>query len=393
MKKKDIRKYKKNKKTFSTKEVSLLIVVITLVGIFIGTFVGYTIRINFSYRKYSSNYEEIIDTYQNIKSNYYKDIDDNELLEAAVNGMLEKLDDEYSEFLNKEETKALEETLQNEYTGIGCIIKEENGNIVIDTIYEDSSSYGKLEKGDILIKIENKEIKGLSFNDIALLISGKENTNVKITIKRKSEEKTFNLKRTKVENQTVDKEQKGTTGILAVTSFTERTPKQFRKELKALEDVGIKNLIIDLRNNAGGYISSAEEIASMFLKKGQVVYQLEKKGLRSSVKDTTKEYRNIKVVILVNHSTASSAEVLTSALKEQYGAIVVGEKTYGKGSIQKVNTLSNGTSYKYTIEKWNTSNGQVVDKKGITPDIIIGNDEKSEEDKQLLKAIEVLNKE
>lgn len=383
------KKKQKNKtKTFSVKEVSIIMVLTILVGIFIGVSVGYTIRITFSYNKYSSNYEEIIDTYQNIKSNYYKEIDDNDLLDAAVSGMVKELNDENSEFFPAKDN--VDSMLENEYIGIGCSIKEENGNIVIAEVYKKTPAYSKLQKNDILLRVNDKEIRDMSLNDVALLISGKENTKVKITIQRNKKQETYTLKRTKIENHTVTSEEKGNIGIIKVESFTENTTKQFTEKLSDLENKNIKKIILDLRNNAGGYISSAGDIAALFLKKGQIIYQLEKKGLKSNVKDTTKECKDLKVLVLVNHATASSAEVLTSALQEQYGAQVVGEKTYGKGSIQKIYTLSNGSSYKYTIEKWNTSKGKTVDKKGITPDIIVKDDPKTEEDEQLLKALDLL---
>lgn len=383
------KKKQKNKtKTFSIKEVSIIMVLTILVGIFIGVSVGYTIRITLSYNKYSSNYEEIIDTYQNIKSNYYKEIDEDDLLDAAVSGMIEELDDEYSKFFDSKEN--VDPMLENEYIGIGCSIKEENENIVIAEVYKKTPAYSKLQKDDILLRVDDKEIKGMSLNDVVLLMSGKENTNVKITIQRNKNQETYTLKRTKIENQTVTSEEKGNIGIIKIEAFTENTTKQFTEKLSDLENKNIKKIIIDLRDNAGGYISSAGDIAALFLKKGQIIYQLEKKGLKSNVKDTTKEYKDLKVIVLVNHATASSAEVLTSALQEQYGAQVVGEKTYGKGSIQKVYTLSNGSSYKYTIEKWNTSKGKTVDKKGITPDIVVKDDTKTEEDEQLLKALDLL---
>ena len=358
-----------------------------LLGIFIGVFLGYTIKINFSYDKYSTNYEEIIDTYQNIKSNYYKGIDDDALLEAAVKGMIDELDDDYSEFLDTEETEDLNTTLENQYIGIGCSIIEEDGKILIYEVYEDSPANGYLKPNDQLIKIDDQNIEGKDLNTVSLLMSGKENTNVKITVKRDKEEKTYTFKRTKVENKTISSKIEKNIGIIRIDAFTENTTQQFKDELETLEKKNIKGLVLDLRDNIGGYISSAGDIASIFLKKGQVLYQLEKKGLKSNVKDITSEHKDIKVVVLVNKNTASSAEVLTSALKEQYGAIVVGEKTYGKGSVQKVYTLSNGSSYKYTIEKWNTSKGKTVDKVGITPDIKINNDDKSKEDNQLQEAI------
>lgn len=386
MKKKN-KKKKDRTKTFSFKEVSIVMVFTILLGIFIGVFLGYTIKTNFSYDKYSTNYEEIIDTYQNIKSNYYKEIDDDALLEAAVKGMIDELDDDYSEFLDTEETEDLNTTLENQYIGIGCSIIEEDGKILIYEVYEDSPANGYLKPNDQLIKIDDQNIEGKDLNTVSLLMSGKENTNVKITVKRDNEEKTYTFKRTKVENKTISSKIEKNIGIIRMDAFTENTTQQFKDELETLEKKNIKGLVLDLRDNIGGYISSAGDIASIFLKKGQVLYQLEKKGLKSNVKDTTREHKDIKVVVLVNKNTASSAEVLTSALKEQYGAIVVGEKTYGKGSVQKVYTLSNGSSYKYTIEKWNTSKGKTVDKVGITPDIKINNADKSKEDNQLQEAI------
>lgn len=385
------KKARKNGKAFSVKEVSIIMVITILIGVVIGAFISYTMKDKIFYNKYSSNYEEIIDTYQNIKSNYYKDIESKELLDAAINGMIEHLDDEYSNFLTQEESQKENKDLDKDYIGIGCSIKEENKKILIEEVYENTPAYNKLKKKDQIIKIDNTVIKDLGLNQVSLLISGKENTTIKITVKRDNKEKTYTLKRKKIENPTVYSKIEKNIGYIQITSFSENTSKQFKKELEKLEKQKIKGLIIDLRDNIGGYISSAEEIASIFLKKDQVIYQLEKKGIISKVKDQTKENKNTKVIVLVNKNTASSAEVLASALKEQYNAKLVGEKTYGKASIQKVYNLSSGASYKYTIEKWRTAKGNVVDKKGITPDILVQMEKNTKEDIQFEKAMEQFN--
>ncbi len=385
-----MKKNRKRDKTkyFTIKEVSYIVIGTVFMGIIIGIIVNQTIKPKITLSKYSTNYEEIIKTYQNIKSNYYKDVNSDVLLESAVKGMIDSLGDQYSEFLDPNASKELDNVLQDEYVGIGCSIKQESNHIVVEEVYQGTPSYGKLKKGDQLIQIDNRKIDPKNLNEVVTLMKGKENTKVKIVVKRKEEYKTYTVNRSKVPNQTVTHQEKDHIGIIQIEAFTEKTTQQFEKAFQELQEKKIKGLIIDLRDNAGGYISSAEEIASIFLKKGQIIYQLEKKGLKRKVKDTTKESKNIKVILLINENTASASEILSSALKEQYGAILVGTKTYGKASVQKIYTLSNGSSYKCTVEKWLTSKGKVVDQKGINPDIIIENNKKETVDKQLLKALE-----
>lgn len=380
------KKEKEQKRGFTTREVAILMVAMLLVGIMIGSISSYAIKGTIIYNKYSTDYEEIIETYQNIKSEYYNDIDNKSLLDAAVKGMIESLDDEYSNFLDKTDTENLDKSLQDKYIGIGCGILAKDNRFYVEEVYKETPAYEKLKKGDEIIKIDGKSIKGKTFSETCDLIAGRENTKVKITVLRDKKEKTYTLKRSKIDNPTVFSDKKNHVGIIRITSFTESTKKQFERELKELEKENIKGLIIDVRDNIGGYISSAGDIASMFLKKGTILYQLEKKNFTSKVKDETKENRNIKVAVLINGSTASSAEVLASTLKEQYNATLIGEKTYGKGSVQKVVKLSSGASYKVTIEKWKTSQGKTVEKKGLIPDITVSNDE---EDRQLEKALQI----
>ena len=173
--------------------------------------------------------------------------------------------------------------------------------------------------------------------------------------------------------------------MISISVFASNTTKQFKKELNKLEKEKIDSLIIDLRDNTGGYLSSATEIASMFLPKNKIIYQLSSKGIKEPILDETKEKRTYPIVVLINETSASASEILTSALKESYKATIVGVKSYGKGTVQKAYNLKDGTMYKYTIQKWLTPKGTSIDNVGISPDIEV--EGKTE---QITKAMEIL---
>ena len=228
----------------------------------------------------------------------------------------------------------------------------------------------------------------------------KQKDDFKLTYKRNDIEKTVNLRSDTVELKSVSSdvfEKSGKKiGYIRKTIFANNTDEQFKKELTRLENKKIDGLILDLRGNSGGHLVTAEQIISMFLDSSHPIYQIKSKENQSKFYSTGKETKNYKIAILIDGDSASASEVVTSALMEQYGAKVVGEKSYGKGTVQELQTLPNGEQYKLTTKSWLTSKGKVIDGKGIEPDYKVSLDDKYVEnpsfdnDDQLQKAIEVI---
>ena len=315
------------------------------------------------------------------------------MVEAAISGMLDYLEDNYSIYLNKDETDALSGMLDSTYEGIGIISV---GNIVYRVYDNSPAAEAGLKVNDEIIKVNGETIDSENFEIISDLIANNKKETNEIVVKRKNKEMTFNIERSKVTIPVTATETIKMTnhniGYLTLSAFSDKSYDEFQESLHKLEDEEkIDSLIIDLRNNSGGYLNSARDIASLFLEKDKVIYSLENKNETTAIKDTTDEKRNYKIVVLVNNGTASSSEIVTAALKDSYGATIVGTKTYGKGKVQK--TMKYGdTMMKYTSAKWLRPNGECIDEIGITPDYEIDIEYKNNTiyDKQLDKAIELL---
>ena len=182
-------------------------------------------------------------------------------------------------------------------------------------------------------------------------------------------------------------------GYIKIDIFASNTQKQFKKVLESLEKDGIDSLIIDVRDNSGGYLTVVSEMASMFLDKSKIIYQLDTKGVKEPIYSLTKEKRTYPIAVLINKGSASASEILASALKESYGAFVVGVPSYGKGTVQKSFTLETGSTIKYTTQKWLTPDGNWIHEKGVLPTIEVEYDKTGDVDTQLQKALEVLSQE
>ena len=268
----------------------------------------------------------------------------------------------------------------------------------INKVFEDSpAKKAGIQEEDIIIKINDEDVTGLSTVDLASKIKNDKNKKVKITIKRKEQEQELEVTKKELYVPAIDAkviENNGKkTAYIYVSTFSDTVYKQFNEELKKMENEGIDNLIIDVRNNTGGYLKSATDIASLFLEKGKVIYSLENKSIKDVYKDETNECRKYKVVVLINEASASASEILSSALKDSYGAILVGKKSYGKGKVQQTANLGGGSMYKYTSAKWLTPTDECIDGKGLQPDYEVDlqiSEDGSIIDTQLNKALEVL---
>ncbi len=389
---------KVNQECFSSFEV----VVIIVISIIFGSVLGSIITINSGLKKsYSDSVDEIVNTYNNIKEKYYKDIDDKELLNAAVRGMVSSLDDPHTVYMSEDEAYEFNQSIEGSYDGIGATIGEVDEDIVVVDIFKNSpSDKAGLKINDVIRKVNNKVVKGKSLDEIVELI--KANKTVTFEVERGGKTKSIKIKTGKVEIPSVSsqviQESGKKIGLISIDTFALNTYKQFKSELKNIEKKNIDSLIIDVRDNSGGYLDQVDKILSLFVSKKKVIYQIETKGKIKKYFSTGNGKRNYKVAVLINGESASASEILAVAMKESYGAYLVGVKTYGKGTVQEEYNLSSGASFKYTTEKWLTPKGKSIDGKGITPDKIVElNDTyyetgKIEDDNQLQEAIKMLIK-
>ena len=389
------KKILKNRMRFNFRETIMYMLITFAFGMIIGGIIMYG-KGSFS-SKTSLSLNEFIATFNEISSSYYQDVDDDKLLEAGISGMISYLGDPYATYMNKEEASSFTEDVDGTYSGIGAEVKYNDNKVTLGRIFDESpASKAGLKEGDILIKVNGESIEGKSLTFVANAVKGEPGTDVVLTIIRDKKEMEFTIKRGTVDSisvisEMIEKENKKI-GYIYMSIFAANTYDQFKKELESLEEKKIDSLIIDLRSNQGGYLTTVTNIISLFVKKGEPIYQLKTKDKVEIVYDKTEESRSYPIVLLVNSSSASASEVLTGALKETYNAKIVGTTTYGKGKVQKVTTLSNGSIVKYTYQEWLTPKGNYIDKVGITPDYEIKYVYDEKIDNQKEKAIEILLK-
>lgn len=374
----------------------IIVVTVTISCVFTGFILNFQYRKNISYLNSdnvsSEHITEFIDVYTEVVDNFYEEVDQEGMIEAALTGMMGYLEDNYSIYLDKEETDELSLTLDGSYQGMGV---QAYGNIIVH-IYENSpAEKAGLKLYDEIIEVNGVKIDINNGNKITdSLKNDKENT---IVVVRDEKELTFKINTSTVYIKSTEEEiieSKGKRiGYITLSAFSLNSAEDFQNSLLELnKEKKIDSLIIDLRNNTGGYLNSASNIANIFLKEGKVIYSLESKDGVTTYKDKTKESLKYDVVILVNQASASASEVLAAALKDSYGATIVGMTTFGKGSVQTTKKYGD-TMIKYTSAKWLRPNGECVDGVGITPDYEVEVEIKDsvKYDKQLDKAIELLS--
>ena len=342
-------------------------------------------------------YREIIDKY------YLGEVDDEKLKEGAIKGYIAGLNDPYTEYISKDDMKDyISETLGN-FTGIGIYMvkdTETNRIKVLSTIKNSPAEKVGIKPGDLIISADGVEYTADDMQKAANNIKGEEGTNVKLVVLRDNQTLTFDITREKIkENQVEGKVLSNNIGYIKFTSFDESTAEDFKNEFEELNKKGIKSLIIDLRNNGGGIVESALKIADYMTDKGSVLlYEVDKNGKETVKKSENDPIINMPIIVLTNGNTASASEILAGALKDLGKAKIVGTKTYGKGVIQQILTLSDGSGLKITIEEYQTPNKNKINKIGITPDEEVELPEELQnsleieesKDTQLQKAIELL---
>jgi len=322
---------------------------------------------------FDSNLQDVVSTYKDIENKYYEDVDTKKLADSAINGMFDYLGEKYSELLDTTHASNLTTSLKDNYTGVGIQVYKKDGRFFIYSVIPNSiaDSAGLQAKDELLMVNKKKLSSELELNDISSLIHEKDEVYIKVL--RDTKEFEYNLKVSNVTIPVITSKliinDNKRIGYIYIDSFTSNVGDQFRNELELLEHRGIDSLIIDVRNNTGGYLSGVDEIANIFIKKGKKIYSLEGKDLNRESFDDTDEKRDYPIVVLINEYSASASEVLSLALKESYGAILIGSKTYGKGKVQEVSSLSDDAMIKYTTAKWYSPNGNNIDGVGITPGI------------------------
>ena len=307
--------------------------------------------------------------------------------------------------MDEENTETFNETVDGSYVGIGITITvDKNGDFsILDVANDSPAEKAKIKKGDVIIDIDGKELDGVSLDEVTTMVKGKEGSKLSLTILRDGKKIKKTVSRGSIDLVSVNSQvyalNNGNAGYISISSFAANTYKQFKKELKKVEDKNIMSLIIDVRSNPGGHLSQTKKILELFIKKNKVLYQVEFKGNKTKIKDQTKTFRSYPVVILVNSSSASASEILAAAFKDSYTNVtILGETTYGKGTVQTAYSLSDGSSLKYTTERWLTPKGKWIDGKGVTPDKeVLLTDEYlenpiAENDLQLQSALDILEK-
>ncbi len=373
---KDMKKSTKNNKESSNFSFAEVVVIIAI-SILFGVVVGYLITYSNSpfYRTNHSALNEIINTYHNIVDNYYGDLDEDALSNAAIKGMVSSLNDPYSSYMEGDIADEFNETVDGSFVGIGVTIMfEEHYNHIIE-IYEDGpADQAGLKVDDIILKVDGEDVYDHVGSELSKLVRGEKDTKVTLTVRRGEEELDFVVTRGVIElpsvSSTVFEEENQKIGYIKIDTFASNTYDQFKKSLKKLEKDSISSLIIDVRDNPGGHLLQTKQILSMFFPKKTVLYQVQTKNTKQKAYSTSKESRSYPVVVLVNASSASASEILASCFQENYkDAIIVGKTSYGKGTVQKSQSLSNGVSIKYTTQKWLTSKGKWFNGEGVVPDV------------------------
>ena len=357
-------------------------------------------------RETSSNQDLIVqlEKYKSIIDEFYLgEVNEEDLKEGAIKGYIEGLGDPYTEYISKEEMKEyMEDTLGN-YVGIGIymLLDEENGKIkVLAPMKGSPAETVGIKSGDIIETVDGEEYTKDEMSEVANKIKGKEGTTVKIGIKRGEENLEFEVTRQNIKVNPVEgKILENNIGYIQFASFDETTYEDFKAKYEELKNQGITSLIIDLRNNGGGLVDQATDIADLFVEKDTpLLYEVDKDGNEEVIKAENDVTINIPTIILTNENTASASEILAGALKDLGKAKIVGTKTYGKGIIQQIIPLSDGSGIKITTEEYQTPNRNKIHEVGIEPDEIVELPETvknvleilEDQDTQLQKAIELL---
>lgn len=323
-----------------------------------------------------TEFNKLYDTFDQLKKNYYKDLDNETLINGAINGMLDSLDDPYSDYMTKDEAKQFHENISSSFEGIGAEIQEKDGYIVVVSPIKGSPAEKVgIKPNDKILAVDGKSIRGMSSSEAVLLIRGKKGTKVTLTIQRTGSHETSQLTiiRDEIPINTVYSEMmKDGIAKIQITSFSDNTFDELTKALEDMESKGMKSLILDLRQNPGGLLDQAIKISNLFIPEGKKIVQVEdKKGKREEIVAEGGKKIDVPVAVIIDNGSASASEILAAAVSESAGIPLVGQKSFGKGTVQTASDFKDGSNIKFTTAKWLTPDANWIHKKGINPDYIV----------------------
>lgn len=325
------------------------------------------------------NLEKVSKAYHIIKNAYVEKVEDEKLIEGAIEGMLATLQDPHSVYMDEEMVRQFEESLESTFTGIGAEVTSSDGKIIIVAPIKDSpAEKAGIKPNDEILSVDGESVVGLSLYEATMKIRGEKGTKVTLEIKRAGIQEPFIVEiiRDEISQITVHGEIKEQfqkkIGLIEITTFAEKTAEEFFQKLTEFEKEHIDGLIIDVRGNPGGLLSSVEEILKQFVSKDKPYIQIEKRnGEKIRYFSSLSKRKPYPIAVLIDGGSASASEILAGALKEGEGYTLIGEKTFGKGTVQQAIPLGDGSNIKLTLYKWLTPDGNWVHNKGIEPDIEI----------------------
>lgn len=392
---------KKAKPEYTLYDVIALFIVSTSITILFGFGMGYFQRINVENKtnvdKLDNEYlEKFINNYLYIRENYYMDFNESEVLDSAIKAILESLGDPNTSYIDNANSFNLQ--LNGQFVGLGIAMNNYKEGIIITGVFDGSpADRAGIKPGDILISVNGIDFSDKSSAEVPKYISANRGP-FRVKIIRNELEKEFLVNKENIVIPSVEHRVINNVGYIGIDIFSKTTPQQFKLALNELKKENINGLVIDLRGNAGGHLSSAYDMISNLLDKDKVVYIAEAKGkIETFYSKGGKDYDK-PIVILVDQGSASASELMAAALRDNLGSLIVGTTTYGKGTVQEVHSVGENTSYRITIKKWLTPNGDWIHNEGITPDHIINYspehllNPKDENDVQLQKALELIKR-
>ena len=354
--------------------------------------------------KYNNDISKFVDEYEFILDKYYGEVDSKKLVNSAIAGMVNSLDDPYSTFIDDTNATNFDVELDGEFYGLGVeITVNDKSEIEVYSLlpgYEAEKS--GLAKGDVITALDGEPIENMSTTDFRAKMIMNNREVVTLTVRRNEETLNFNIKRTLVTIDSVTSKVlnsgKAKVGYIGISIFASNTYRQFKDALTKLENENIDSLIVDVRSNSGGHLSVVTDVISEFLDSTHVIYQV--KDSERVIKEYSKgsKTKTYDVIVLMDSASASASELLASALKEQYGAKLVGTRSFGKSTVQQVVDLEDGSKYKITIKEWLTSEGNVINTKGLEPDVLVElnsaylENPTEDNDNQLAEALKLLKK-
>lgn len=317
-------------------------------------------------------FAKLYEAYDTLKENYFEDLDEQQLIDGAISGMVESLDDPYSDYMSLKDAKSFRESISASFEGIGAEIQEKDGYIAIVSPLKGSpAEKAGLLPEDLILSVDGKSIQGMSTTEAVALIRGKKGTKVKLSIQRGNAEPTeVTITRDTIPIETVYGEMlKDDIGKVQITNFSERTYEELVAILEDLKSQGMKGLVLDLRQNPGGLLEQAIKITSMFVPEGKLLFKVEdRQGNVQEYPSTGEGNGDFPLVVIIDKGSASASEILAGAVSESAGVPLVGQTTFGKGTVQRAEDFNDGSNIKLTTDKWLTPDGNWVHEKGIKPD-------------------------